>query len=58
MVVMILNGAGADEISGMTFATMFPDNIERIVVDGVMNATDYYRAEWMSSQYTLFGLGH
>jgi hypothetical protein len=49
VVVMILNGVGADEISGVTFTTMFPDNVERIVVDGVMNAIDYYRAKWRPS---------
>lgn len=30
----------------MTFATLFPDNVERLVLDGVLDAPDYFTAEW------------
>jgi hypothetical protein len=25
---------------------MFPESVERVVVDGVVNAPDYYAGEW------------
>ncbi|KAK7036365.1 hypothetical protein R3P38DRAFT_3184149 [Favolaschia claudopus] len=33
-------------ILGSTFAAMFPDKIERMVIDGVLDAEDYYSAEY------------
>jgi hypothetical protein len=33
----------------MTFASMFPDKVERVVVDGVEDALDYYSAEWSTN---------
>jgi hypothetical protein len=30
----------------MTFASLFPESVERIVVDGVLNALDYYVGGW------------
>jgi pimeloyl-ACP methyl ester carboxylesterase len=32
-------------ILGNTFASMFPDKIERMVVDGVVDADDYYASK-------------
>jgi pimeloyl-ACP methyl ester carboxylesterase len=34
---------------GQTFASMFPKNIERLVVDGVVDALDYYSGEFRNS---------
>ncbi|KAF7192491.1 putative hydrolase [Pseudocercospora fuligena] len=31
---------------GMTYAAMFPDRIERLIVDGVVDAYDYRKAWW------------
>ncbi|KAK0221351.1 TAP-like protein-domain-containing protein [Armillaria fumosa] len=31
---------------GATFATMFPDKVERIVLDGVLDMDGYYRGDW------------
>ncbi|KAJ7209103.1 TAP-like protein-domain-containing protein, partial [Mycena rebaudengoi] len=36
-------------ILGATFAAMFPNNVERIVIDGVADSTDYYEQEWANS---------
>jgi pimeloyl-ACP methyl ester carboxylesterase len=36
----------ANMCPGMTFATLFPDNIGRLIVDGVVDADDYYAAEY------------
>ncbi|KAF7318129.1 Abhydrolase-4 domain-containing protein [Mycena chlorophos] len=33
-------------ILGATFAAMFPDNIERFIIDGVMDAESYYSTQW------------
>ena len=33
-------------IIGQTFASMFPDRVGRMVLDGVVNATDYYSGGW------------
>ncbi|THX27402.1 hypothetical protein D6D12_05502 [Aureobasidium pullulans] len=36
-------------IIGQTFASMFPDRINRIVLDGVCNAHDYFFGSWFSN---------
>ncbi|KAI5198618.1 hypothetical protein E4T39_06665 [Aureobasidium subglaciale] len=36
-------------IIGQTFAAMFPDRVERIVLDGVCNAPDYFFGPWFSA---------
>jgi hypothetical protein len=36
-------------IAGLTYAAMFPDKVGRLIVDGVLNATDYYTAQWSSN---------
>ncbi|KAH8809618.1 TAP-like protein-domain-containing protein [Flagelloscypha sp. PMI_526] len=33
-------------ILGSTFASLFPDKIERMIIDGVMDADTYYDATW------------
>ncbi|KAJ7250341.1 TAP-like protein-domain-containing protein [Mycena rebaudengoi] len=35
-------------ILGATFAAMFPNSVERIVIDGVANSKDYYELDWSS----------
>jgi hypothetical protein len=37
----------------MTFATMFPERVERVVVDGVVDADDYY-----NSKLALYLINH
>ncbi|KAF8583140.1 alpha/beta-hydrolase, partial [Ramaria rubella] len=34
---------------GMTFASMFPDKVERIIVDGVVDAEDYAKGLWFNN---------
>ncbi|KAJ3514621.1 hypothetical protein NMY22_g14669 [Coprinellus aureogranulatus] len=36
-------------ILGATFASLYPDNIERFIIDGVVDAEDYYSAGWFSN---------
>ncbi|THY63372.1 hypothetical protein D6C98_01206 [Aureobasidium pullulans] len=36
-------------IIGQTFASMFPDRIDRMVLDGVCNAHDYFFGSWFSN---------
>lgn len=33
-------------VLGVTYAAMFPDNIERVILDGVLDAESYYNAAW------------
>lgn len=33
-------------ILGATFAAMFPDNVGRLIIDGVADSPDYYKAQW------------
>jgi hypothetical protein len=30
----------------MTFASLFPESVERVIVDGVVDAPDYYVGGW------------
>ncbi|KAJ6503725.1 TAP-like protein-domain-containing protein, partial [Mycena sanguinolenta] len=36
-------------VLGATFAAMFPDKIERMLLDGVADAEDYYSGNWMTN---------
>lgn len=36
-------------ILGATFAAMFPDNVGRLVIDGVVDPVDYYSTQWRSN---------
>ncbi|KAG6809677.1 hypothetical protein H0H92_015191 [Tricholoma furcatifolium] len=36
-------------VLGATFASMFPDNIERLVIDGVVDIENYYEAKWSTN---------
>lgn len=36
-------------ILGATFAAMFPDNVGRLIIDGVADAPDYYKTQWAIS---------
>ncbi|KAF9057241.1 TAP-like protein-domain-containing protein [Panaeolus papilionaceus] len=35
-------------VLGVTFAAMFPDKVERLVIDGVLDAEDYYDNMWLN----------
>ncbi|KAL0580850.1 hypothetical protein V5O48_001142 [Marasmius crinis-equi] len=35
-------------ILGYTFASMFPDKVERMILDGVMDVEDYYGTKWLT----------
>ncbi|KDN37255.1 hypothetical protein K437DRAFT_259850 [Tilletiaria anomala UBC 951] len=36
-------------VLGSTFADMFPDEVNRVAIDGVVNVTDYYLGRWAST---------
>ncbi|EFI27616.1 hypothetical protein CC1G_14542 [Coprinopsis cinerea okayama7 len=42
-------GFSYGSVLGATFATMFPDKIERMIIDGVMDAEDYYATGWKTN---------
>jgi pimeloyl-ACP methyl ester carboxylesterase len=37
------------KIIGMTFASMFPQNVGHIAIDGILDAVDYYSAKWINT---------
>ncbi|KDQ18796.1 hypothetical protein BOTBODRAFT_153690 [Botryobasidium botryosum FD-172 SS1] len=42
-------GFSYGSVLGATYAAMYPDNIERLVIDGVMDADEYYSARWITN---------
>ncbi|KAG2417696.1 hypothetical protein HFD88_008915 [Aspergillus terreus] len=38
-------------VIGTTFASMFPDNVGRLIMDGVFDDEDYYNGKWESHGY-------
>ncbi len=39
-------GISYGTVIGSTFASMFPDRVERMILDGVVNAEQYYNNDW------------
>ncbi|KAF8160403.1 Alpha/Beta hydrolase protein [Pholiota molesta] len=39
-------GISYGSVLGATFAAMFPDNIERLIIDGVFDMEGYYNTDW------------
>ncbi|KAJ7785021.1 TAP-like protein-domain-containing protein [Mycena maculata] len=42
-------GFSYGSILGATFAAMFPDNVERLVIDGVADSENYFATEWSNN---------
>ncbi|PLB43319.1 hypothetical protein P170DRAFT_459762 [Aspergillus steynii IBT 23096] len=42
-------GISYGSLLGMTFATMHPGRVQRVVLDGVLDASDYYAGGWLTS---------
>ena len=42
-------GASYGTALGATFASLFPDRVGRMILDGVVDADQYYRGEWAST---------
>ncbi|KAF8514404.1 TAP-like protein-domain-containing protein, partial [Gautieria morchelliformis] len=38
-------------VLGATYAALYPDNIERLVIDGVVDFDDYYSGSWSKNLY-------
>ncbi|KAK1222191.1 hypothetical protein PQX77_014975 [Marasmius sp. AFHP31] len=41
-------GLSYGSVLGYTFASMFPDKVERIVIDAIVDPEDYYRTQWLT----------
>ncbi|KAL0569858.1 hypothetical protein V5O48_012099 [Marasmius crinis-equi] len=41
-------GFSYGSVLGYTFAAMFPDKVERLIIDGVVDIEDYYRTKWLT----------
>ncbi|KAI5783904.1 hypothetical protein DFH27DRAFT_467801, partial [Peziza echinospora] len=39
-------GLSYGSVLGITFAQMFPDKVERVIVDGIVDVPDYYHGQW------------
>ncbi|PLB55678.1 alpha/beta-hydrolase, partial [Aspergillus steynii IBT 23096] len=48
---LMFYGLSYGTVLGATFAHMFPDRIERMILDGVVNAGDYYSMKWQANLY-------
>jgi pimeloyl-ACP methyl ester carboxylesterase len=44
-------GTSYGTVLGATFASLFPDNVGRVVLDGVVDAEDYYNLGWSTNLY-------
>ncbi|ORY04539.1 TAP-like protein-domain-containing protein, partial [Clohesyomyces aquaticus] len=42
-------GISYGSVLGATFSALFPDRVGRVVLDGVMDAEDYYRGTWKTA---------
>ncbi|KAJ6607894.1 Alpha/Beta hydrolase protein [Mycena sp. CBHHK59/15] len=42
-------GFSYGSVLGATFASMFPDNVERLVIDGVADSENYFATEWSNN---------
>ncbi|KAJ7123174.1 TAP-like protein-domain-containing protein [Mycena epipterygia] len=42
-------GFSYGSVLGATFASMFPDNVGRLVIDGVVDSENYYATEWSNN---------
>ncbi|KAJ7648654.1 TAP-like protein-domain-containing protein, partial [Mycena polygramma] len=42
-------GFSYGSVLGATFASMFPDNVGRLVIDGVADSEDYFATKWSTS---------
>ncbi|KAK1218736.1 hypothetical protein PQX77_018561 [Marasmius sp. AFHP31] len=41
-------GLSYGSVLGYTFAALFPDKVERLIIDGVVDIEDYYRTNWFT----------
>jgi pimeloyl-ACP methyl ester carboxylesterase len=44
-------GASYGTALGATFASLFPNNVGRLILDGVIDAEDYYRNGWRENLF-------
>ncbi|OKL60646.1 hypothetical protein UA08_04053 [Talaromyces atroroseus] len=44
-------GLSYGTVLGVTFASMFPDKVDRMIVDGVLDASDYYDLAWKQNLF-------
>ncbi|KAK1235215.1 hypothetical protein PQX77_001570 [Marasmius sp. AFHP31] len=42
-------GFSYGSVLGYTFAAMFPDKVERLIIDGVVDIEDHYRTRWINA---------
>lgn len=48
---LLYYGVSYGTVLGATFASLFPDRVERMILDGVFVASDYYNLGWSTNLY-------
>lgn len=48
---LLYYGVSYGTVLGVTFASLFPDNVGRLILDGVLDAEDYYNNGWKANLF-------
>jgi pimeloyl-ACP methyl ester carboxylesterase len=47
LILTFATGFSYGTVLGMTFAAMFPDKVDRMIIDGVLNPHEYYAGRYV-----------